>query len=326
METLKTTIININSNTQPEQYPLSEVKINFPNNDFSSLNDNEFHRLTLTSFKARRNWGSVNASNNTFYIFNAAHNLLHTLTIPEGDYATGDKLVEDISGIISSNYAGAAVSFDGKTKKISIDMGSAVGWTSTNYFASTDTYDTYKLLGGNFTPANTFPNGTSKTPLFNQVGDVFTSITRSQLSTQEDLLVYCLGADGANFTSNTERDIGKNGKLVNSNLLGRIPLMSDNNQELKDVNVIYYTDNNNNYQVISKAPSLGALSFQVLDRRGLPIKSLIKDATDRDNLDFSIVLKYELVKRVQMPTDILLGCVNDKRGNQMIDARQDLMF
>ena len=41
--------------------------------------------------------------------------------------------------------------------------------------------------------------------------------------------------------------------------------MSGNTEELKDVNVVYYTDNNNNYQTTSTAPTLGTLTFNVVD-------------------------------------------------------------
>ena len=320
MEVIKSKMIHVNSKIFANQPAQDEVKVIFPGNEFTKKDDNEEHRLTLVGFNCRRNFYSVNATNNTFYSADNGNNQLNVFIIPEGDY-TYVELAAAIQTVVAAVHAGATVTYGGSINNyLTFSMGGSTGWVNTNYFYSLEKDgQTNVILGGKASVPGT------KVPLFSTDGaGTYTSQFALTLFSDNELFLNA-SLQSNNFSTNGSNGRPLNGKLVNSQLFGRIPITDLNSEELKNVKWITYSDSNNNYQIYSQSSALGNIIFQVTDSQGRSIKNLHQSPSDDKNLAWTAMIKYELLRK-KTTVETLLGCFNDKLSSQLIDPRQDHRF
>ena len=62
-----------------------KAKVNLPASSFS-IGPHEDMRLVLSSFEMRRNWYSINETNNTFYVYDSANDTYKQARIVPGSY------------------------------------------------------------------------------------------------------------------------------------------------------------------------------------------------------------------------------------------------
>jgi hypothetical protein len=321
MEVIRSKMVHIDSKLFTNKPPLQDVKILFPANEFTKKDETEIHRLTLTSFNARRTFYSVNTSNNTFYVADNTNTRIHTLTIEEGDY-THATLVVELARIIDAAIGGGVTVAYNATKKHLTISGIGGTWVNTNYFysLSINNNKTHIILGGKSSESET-----AKVPLFSTDGaGSYTSQQPLTLFTDAELFLRC-SLESNNFSTHTKDGIPNNGKLVNTQLFGRIPLTDLNAEQVNQITWVSYDDNNANYQIYSQTSALGNITFNVVDSFGREIKDLHSNPSDFDNLDWDCIIRWDLLRKTQQ-YETTLGCFNSKQGSQLIDPRLDLRF
>ena len=329
MELVKSRNIHIDAKLFQDKPPLAHVKILFPANEFSKTDDNEFHRLTLITFNARRNFYAVNVTNNRFFVADAGGNTIAALRIETGDH-THTTIRAAIKATIESAFTGtAAVGYNEIKKHLTIVMtpepasGGKLQWVPENYFYSlaTNNMRTHIILGG--IPS---VNAASIVPLFTDGGvNTYVSQLALTLFSDAELFLRC-SLETNNFSTHTKDGLPNNGKLVNTQLFGRIPLNDANAEQVNQITWISYDDDNDNYQLYSQTAALGNIVFNVVDSFGRDMYELHENPTEWSNLDFDCILRWDLMRKTQY-IETTLGCFNDKvNGGVMLDSRQDIRF
>jgi hypothetical protein len=97
--------------------------VEFPSQPFSVCCSDHM-RLTLLSFQMRRNWYSVNATNNTFYIFNAAQTGAYVeVKIVPDSYESMDELAAAVQkALIAAIGNPAACTYDTATRRLKFTL------------------------------------------------------------------------------------------------------------------------------------------------------------------------------------------------------------
>lgn len=281
------------------------LEVLFPPDAFSTSNKDETMRLTLNSFTMRRNFYAINQHNNVFYDGLAVGDISNTYTIPQGDY-TGTQLAAAIQVELrkggNNAYSTATCTYDGKTRKFTIDMQSS--FPVNNFFWSKTDLDTHEILGG--TPDELF----SKNSL------VFTSKFPVQLDSISDIYLRT-SLQSSNFQTNKG-----NNHLGNTDIFARIPIYKDG-LTLADTPMVKWEDSNDLYSIHIQNHQLSNVRFMITDdkHRALPVTQAQRDA---HNLNFKMTFKYEILRRRETTRPPPLGYVQNQK--QFTDYRNDYRF
>ena len=328
MEVVKSKIVHINSKLYKDEVPQKQPKVLFPSQEFSAKDENEFHRLTLLSFAAKRTWNCVNPTNSTFYDISGGVTQ-NTFTIPNGDY-TATQLATAIQTQLDAIYGGSTCTYDDITDKFTVTMGGTFPPTSSFYsYARRGTgnnslFFSYLLLGGNGSvegqPVKELWDRDASNPR------IFTSKRPIRLDTMTELFLRTT-LENNNFTTSDKYGAPNDGKMAHTDLFARIPVFDSNSQELKDVKNLSFTDFNDNWQIYSSASTWGSATFDLVDENGRFINEFFTagEANNDNNLEYSMILRWDLMKKIDR-TETLLGCLNDNRTAQLLDPRQDLRY
>ena len=281
------------------------LEVLFPPDAFSTSNKDETMRLTLNSFTMRRNFYAINQHNNVFYDGLAVGDISNTYTIPQGDY-TGTQLAAAIQVELrkggNNAYSTATCTYDGKTRKFTIDMKSS--FPANNFFWSKTDLDTHEILGG--TPDE----------LFSKNNLVFTSKFPVQLDSISDIYLRT-SLQSSNFQTNKG-----NNHLGNTDIFARIPIYKDG-LTLADTPMVKWEDSNDLYSIHIQNHQLSNVRFMITDdkHRALPVTQAQRDA---HNLNFKMTFKYEILRRRETTRPPPLGYVQNQK--QFTDYRNDYRF
>lgn len=84
-----------------------QLRINFPPQPFS-IGGNQKMRLVLNAFEMRRNWHSINQTNNEFYLHDKTANRFYPVEITAGSYRSFNDLAVAIQSAVNTALAFAA--------------------------------------------------------------------------------------------------------------------------------------------------------------------------------------------------------------------------
>jgi hypothetical protein len=283
------------------------TRINFPTSNFT-IGARQTMKLTLVAFEMRRNFYSINQTNNTFYLFNFPTAGDYTeFVISPGNYADLDDLKTAIETAITAVGALSAstVAYDATTRKFVITLDGA---DPTSYFCSFQVKEGTPPAGvsdgGYFNDANEILGGFSTKDGFTvpvnlfgtTVGDVaHTTPFVASLNSIEALYLR-IGLPTNNFqTYGFERELANQTGLTPSAILARIPLVTSYSDPLAPF--ITFEDPNNLFNLILQQTQLSSMTLQLTDDKGRLLPEVSAGQAASGNLAFKVTLRWDIVEQ-----------------------------
>lgn len=291
------------------------TKVIFPAQPFS-VGAKETMRMILSSFEFRRNWYSINQTNNTFYLNDGAGNYTE-ITIAPGSYRSFPDLATAIQTAVAAVVAGSTCAWDDITRKFTITLGAAapvgsffvcfqcktgvipVGVSNSGFFN-----DIHEILGAQPTrdssvPVNAF--GSSTGP------GAHISPYVGALNTLEAIYIRT-GLQTNNYqTFGFERDLPDQNGLTPTQIFARIPLSRayyDNQFEF-----VSFEDPNDLFQIDVGQKQLTTVNFRITDDKGRDIAEVSPGQAQDGCLSFKMVLKWQVLEPIPSPIGLPNGQV-----------------
>ncbi len=290
-------------------------RIQFPSTAFS-VSAGQMMKLVLTSFEMRRNWYSINATNNTFYLYNPAGAIYTPIVIQAGTYRDFDSAVVGVvslrqaieDALIAALGVGSACAYDPVSRKWGITL---PGGTPANAYLT------------NFQvkqkPPNPEPNVITKEGYFNDVSEILgcrstrdgwgqpvnafnqtgpglhTSPYVAALNTIETIFLR------TSLQTNNYQSFGFEQNLPNSNgltptqIFARIPLSrAYYNDEFE---IIQFEDTNDLFTILLQQTQLSDMLFEITDHAGRNLQEVAANQASDGNLSFKLSFRWEVIEQ-----------------------------
>jgi hypothetical protein len=281
--------------------------VEFPSQPFSVCCSDHM-RLTLLSFQMRRNWYTVNATNNTFYIFNATQTgAYEEVQIEPESYETMDELAAAVQTALKVVLAGATCTYDTTTRRFKFTLAGSlnsahvvcfqakkgtrpVGISEDGFFQ-----DTHQLLG-------LIPTRNADV-LINAAGSTgsaqFSAPFPGALNTLEALYLRT-NLMGGNFqTYGHELGIPTQHGLTETQIFARIPLSSAVYDEENPF--VTFEDGNDLFQLHLQQKHIDRIEFAITDDKGRLLSQVAPGQTEAGLLGFKCVLRWDHVSPAPIP-------------------------
>ena len=282
--------------------------VEFPSQPFSVCCSDHM-RLTLLSFQMRRNWYSVNATNNTFYILNAAQAGAYVeVKIAPDSYETMSQLAAAIQkALVAAIGNPAACTYDTTTRRLKFTLAGSlsaayivcfqakkgtrpVGVSEEGFFQ-----DTHQLLG--LIPTR------SADVLINASGFTgsaeFSAPFPASLNTLEALYLRT-NLMGGNFqTYGHELGLPTRAGLTETQIFARIPLSSAIYDEQNPF--VTFEDGNDLFQLHLQQKHIDRIEFAITDDKGRLLSEAAPRQTEAGLLGFKCVLRWDHVSPAPIP-------------------------
>ena len=283
------------------------TRINFPTSNFT-IGLRQTMKLTLVSFEMRRNFYSINQTNNTFYLFNYPTTGDYTqFVISPGNYVDLTTLATAIETAITAVGALSAstVAYDAISRKFTITL---AGANSNSFFCAFQvkqgTPPTGVSEGGFFNDANEILGGPSTRDGFTTPVNLFGTTTGNvahitpfvaSLNSVEALYLR-IGLPTNNFqTYGFERELANQTGLTPSSILARIPLATSYSDPLAPF--ITFEDPNNLFNLILQQTQLSSMTLQLTDDKGRLIPEVSAGQASSGNLAFKVTLRWDIMEQ-----------------------------
>ena len=311
-------------------------KINFPASSFS-VSPKEQMKMTLTSFEMRRNWYSINPSNNIMYWYNPGNppaTQYAVITIQEGTYdsfvpsapagaappvSLGDAIINGINAVAA--LAGSTIAYSQYTRKYTITT--PAGLPAGSGFVSFQVKQQSQIPAGaiTITPAGFFNDSaellggfptrdgfTQPLDLFsgNPLGGavlptpVLTSPFVCALNTLEAIYIRTNLHSGNYQTYGFEKDLPNQQGLTPTQIFARIPL----NRAFFDptFEFISFEDPNSLFSMYLQQTQLSQVYFTITDDKGRLIQEVADGQADAGNLSFKMSFRWDVLQD-ELPPD-----------------------
>ena len=283
--------------------------VEFPSQPFSVCCSDHM-RLTLLSFQMRRNWYSVNATNNTFYIFNAAQTGAYAeVKIEPESYESMDELAAAVQAALKVVLTNATCTYVAATRRLKFTLVGALsnaylvcfqakkGTLPTNVSAEGFFQDTHQLLGLIPTrSADVLINAAG----VGSVGDVaFSAPFPASLNTLEALYLRT-NLMGGNFqTYGHELGLPTRNGLTETQIFARIPLGSAMYDAANPF--VTFEDGNDLFQLHLQQKHIDRIEFAITDDKGRLLSEAAPRQTEAGLLGFKCVLRWDHVSPAPIP-------------------------
>jgi len=309
------------------------AKINFPPSAFN-VGSGERMRLTLASFEMRRNWYSINPSNNTFYWYDPTlppATRYAPIVLTEGTYdsfvptapagatppaSLGDAIIIAIRAVPA--LATSTIAYSQYTRKYTITLpgglpanarfvafqvkGNALqptGVSDNGYFN-----DFSEIIGG--FPTKDGWNGTDPVDLFTGSiagGAVPATVTTpfvAALNTLEAIYIRTNLHSGNYQTYGFEKDLPNQQGLTPTQIFARVPLSRSYFDP--EFEFITFEDTNNLFSLYLEQTQLSQVYFTITDDKGRLIEEVAVGQARTGNLSFKMSFRWEVLTD-ELPPD-----------------------
>jgi len=293
-----------------------KTKVNLPPSSFS-IGPHEDMRLIMTSFEMRRNWYSVNPSNNTFYSYAPATNTYTEITIAQGSYrlfgtdqTTADSLCQAVFNALTVAGITSTVTWSEVTRKFVLTV--TAGMAAGDYFVC------FQVKSGDNQPA-----GVSGSGYFNDVHEILgCRPTRSPPNVGAGLLPVNAFRSSVGLVAHTSPYVGALNSLeavyIRTNLqtnnyqtygferslpdqqgvtptqiFARIPLTLAYYDDQKEF--ISFEDTNDLFTIILGNKQLDTVTFRITDDKGRDIQEISPGMAEDGMLSFKLVYRWEII-------------------------------
>jgi len=295
-------------------------RIQFPSSAFS-IRSGQMMKLVLTSFEMRRNWYSINATNNKFYLYNpaAAVGSQYTeITITPGSYRSfgtaspspvGSLALAIEQALNAALGAGHTCGWDEVSRKFQINM--PVATPATAYLVSFQVKqspdnpeegniseggyfnDSSEILGCRPTRDNW---GTTPVNAFGSTGaGLYTSPYVGALNTIETIFLRTSLQTNNYQSYGFERNLPNQNGLTPTTIFARIPLSrAYYNDEFE---IIQFEDTNDLFSILLQQTQLSDMLFTITDHAGRPLQEVSQGQAEDGNLSFKLSFRWEVVEQ-----------------------------
>jgi len=284
----------------------SKAKIILPNHPFSVCCEDNM-RLTLLSFDMRRNWYSVNQTNNIFYIRDPDADTYTEVAIAPGSYASFTLLAAAIQTALQTALASATCTYDDNTRKFTFTLTAAAtnafimsfqvkqGTRPAGVSPSGFFQDSYELLG--IIPSRTeVPvNGTGFVGANAQ-----TAPFPGALNTLEAIYLRTNLMSGNYQTFGHEQYLPNGNGLTETQIFARIPLSRACYDPIFEF--VTYEDSNDIFQIDLQQKHLDSLELYITDDKGRLLAEVDPLQADLGLMSFKCVLRWDHIGQNHPPS------------------------
>jgi hypothetical protein len=279
----------------------SKAKVLLPSHPFSVYQQDRM-RLTLVSFEMRRNWYSINATNQVFYVYTASAGTYQQVVIPAGSYDTFAELALAIQAGLQVVLPTATCAYADTSRKFTFALTgaaldavlvsfqvkealpaalAAAGVSVAGYFQ-----DSHEILGLIPTRTSTPVNGTDAAGAGNHVSPFVGALnTLEAIYLRTNLM-------GGNFqTYGHERYLPDRNGVTDTQIFARIPLERASYDEFFPF--VTFEDTNDLFVLNLQQKSLDSLELHVTDDKGRLLAEVDPRQADLGLMSFKVVLKWE---------------------------------
>jgi len=316
-------------------------KINFPPSAFS-VAPKEQMKLTLTSFEMRRNFYSINPSNNIIYWYDGVALTYTACVIAQGSYDSfiptapggvsppltlGDAIINAILSVPA--LVGSTIAYSSQTRKYTITLPG--GLPNGSKFVSFQVKQTPSPPPTNVSPAGYFNDsneilgGFPTRDNFTEPVDLFSGsitpglpVALSQVSpfvcalnTLEAIYIRTNLHSGNYQTYGFEKNLPNQQGLTPTQIFARIPLSRayfDTQHEF-----ISFEDPNDLFSMYLSQTQLSQVYFSITDDKGRLIEEVADGQSAAGNLSFKMSFKYDVLVDEVPPNDQPLQLKNLER-------------
>ena len=306
------------------------VRLNFPQSSFSCTKDEKI-RLVLTSFEMRRNFYSVNQTNNTMYWFDATGPGSYTpFVISPGNYLSYNDLsvsflaaVNTVPQIAAAGGATIAVNVQQRRFVLTMPVGLAAGSRFVSFQVKVGTPPTNVSENGLFNDSSELLGLFRTSDGFNAAEpvDAFSGETTGGAvqTTQTTPFVVSLNTleaiyirtnlDSSNFqTFGFERGLPNQSGLTPSSIFARIPIPSTTGDQF-----ISFEDTNDLFVLNLNQNQISQGNFGITDDKNRLIPVVRPGQATSGNLNFKMVVRFEVYTNEMQVGDRVLK-PSDFRG------------
>lgn len=277
-------------------------QVNFPSSIFN-VSQGQQMRIVLNSFEMRRNFYSVNPTNNTFYLYDPAGPTYTEIQIAPGNYQTYTELATAIQAALAAVIGGSTCTYTSITRKLTITLGAGApagsylvcfqvkqGVAPAGVSPSGFFNDSCEILGAipsrTQVPVNAFGTTTGAGPHI--------SPYVASLNTLEAIYVRTNLVSSNYQTFGFERDLPDRSGLTPTQILARIPLTRAHFDDT--FAFINFEDPNDLFSVELSQTQLSNMTFTITDDKGRLISEVGADQALNGNLSFKLVLRWDVVE------------------------------
>ena len=282
--------------------------VEFPSQPFSVCCSDHM-RLTLLSFQMRRNWYSVNTTNNTFYIFNAVQTGAYAeVQIEPESYESMDELAAAIQTALKVVLINATCTYVAATRRLKFTLAGALnsaylvcfqvkqGTKPVSVSADGFFQDAHQLLG--LVPtrnADAVLNASGSSTGTTE----FSAPFPASLNTLEALYLRT-NLMGGNFqTYGHELGLPTRAGLTETQIFARIPLSSAMYDAANPF--VTFEDGNDLFQLHLQQKHIDRIEFAITDDKGRLLSQAAPGQTAAGLLGFRCVLRWDHVSAAPIP-------------------------
>jgi len=286
-----------------------------PSQDFT-VASNEEMKFILNTFEMRLNFYYINATNNTFYLYNPAGPTYTPIVIAPGNYSSFTELSTAIQNAIIAAGYGAAVTYDSKTRFLdlvvtgapansyfcSFQVAPSAGYNTPPLVSSQGFYnDSSEILGGTATTQQNWNGGSAPVNMFGTqlatAAHVY-SIYPAQLNSMEAIFIRT-NLQSTNYSTFAYASESKANAITSSNIFARIPLVQG---YYTDLNPFLTFEDQNGVGIFALSvgnKQIDQITFWLTDDKGRYIQAVNAGQVTSGNLSWKMTIKWEVFEKIE---------------------------
>lgn len=298
---------------------VDDGRVSLPTPPFCCV-DNESMSFTLLDFAMRRNWPTINATNNTFYIYMDSDQSLYEVVIPPGDYATYDDLKEAVDTAIAATITAADSTTALKINVTSItptfvDVSRTFVFTITMTSTASVTANDVEIRCYHV-KSGAVPSGVSKQGAFSDCYEILGAepltsdvdknslkrVSTNKLYSQFPVSLSTLDAlyIRTNFDMHSYESPGldmfhkPSVQVQPSSIFARVPIRNSDSSMRQAHEIVTYEDAGGDmYQKFIQRNNLEHIQFYVTDKRNRTLAEFDKKQNEIGLMSFSMTLRWD---------------------------------
>jgi hypothetical protein len=287
-----------------------------PSQDFT-VASNEEMKFILTTFEMRLNFYYINATNNTFYLYDPAGPTYTPIVIAPGSYSSFAELSTAIqNACITAGFAGSTCSYTSTSRFLTITLGGAVpansyfvsfqvppsaGYLTPPLVSQTGFYnDSSEILGGTPTTNQNWTNVGAPPNMFGTqlATSPVNSIYPAQLNSMEAIFIRT-NLQSTNYSTFAYAQESKANAITSSNIFARIPLAQG---YYTDLNPFLTFEDQNGTGIFALSignKQIDQITFWLTDDKGRYLQQVRAGQVTSGNLSWKMTIKWEVFDKVE---------------------------
>lgn len=285
-----------------------------PSQDFT-VASNEEMKFILNTFEMRLNFYYINATNNTFYLYNPVGPVYTPIVIAPGNYSSFTELATAIDNAITAAGYATTVSYSSITRFLTITV---TGAPANSYFCSFQVApssgynlpslvtnqgfynDSSEILGGKATTQQNWDGVSAPVNMFGTqlATSAVSSIYPAQLNSMEAIFIRT-NLQSTNYSTFAYASESKANAITSSNIFARIPLVQG---YYTDLNPFLSFEDQNGVGIFALSignKQIDQITFWLTDDKGRYLQQVNAGQVTSGALSWKMTIKWEVFEKIE---------------------------